>query len=87
MARLAQALRLTGSVVKVVAPGDDSCPVREILDEIPVDRFRYFIRGWQQVAYGFGGVPVNIKRRPLVSLQLPFFYLFFLLKARATAHD
>lgn len=48
---LATALRGEGVEVSVVAPAADHLPDEEVLEGIPVHRFRYAPRGYQRLAY------------------------------------
>ncbi|MFQ5849160.1 MAG: glycosyltransferase family 4 protein [Candidatus Binatia bacterium] len=81
IARLAQSLHDRGITVQVVAPNDGGCARKEVVGGIIVHRFNYFLRRQQRVAYGFGGVPANLARNPLLLFQVPFFFFFFLLRA------
>jgi len=85
IARLAGALHEKGVLVRVVAPNDGICPTEDTIEGVSVYRFNYFLRNYQGVAYGYGGVPANLMRRPHLILQLPFFFLFFLFKAWSVA--
>lgn len=71
---LAQHLRAQGLQVSVLAP-DDAQASGDVLDGVPVQRFRYALwRRNQQLAYGAGMLP-NLKRQPWRGLQLPIFLL------------
>lgn len=48
---LAVALRDEGIDVSVVAPAADGVPARDVLDGIPIRRFRYAPRRWETLAY------------------------------------
>jgi glycosyltransferase involved in cell wall biosynthesis len=58
-------------VVYVLAPADDK-PGMTSENGVTVQRFRYFPRPWQKLAYGSGILP-NLRRNPLLWLQVPFF--------------
>lgn len=68
---LAESLRDRGLAVTVLAPADDKSGITSESD-ITVQRFRYFPRSWQKLAYGSGILP-NLKRNPMLWLQVPFF--------------
>ncbi len=75
--RLAKYLVREGTAVSVVAPDEADTPPEQVFDGVPVKRFRYFFpRKLQRVAYGWG-IPENLRRNPLIALQLPFFMLSF----------
>ncbi|MDB4916343.1 MAG: hypothetical protein JWM95_3987 [Gemmatimonadetes bacterium] len=50
--RLARALAGEGVSVRVIAPGASGLDAHEVLDGIPVDRFRYAPRPYETLAYG-----------------------------------
>lgn len=68
---LAESLRDRGLVVHVLAPAYDTGGMTSE-NGIVVQRFRYFPRPWQKLAYGSGVLP-NLKRNPMLWLQVPFF--------------
>ncbi len=70
---LAQHLNQRGIAVHVLAPADQSAGMTTE-DGINVSRFRYFPRPWQKLAYG-SGIPSNLRHRPRLWLQVPFFAL------------
>ena len=76
---LARALARAGLRVQVVAPHERGLPVREEMDGVRVERFRYALRPC--LAYG-DGIPTNIARRRSVLLQVPGFLLAFWWQAR-----
>lgn len=49
--RLATALRATGVDVHVLAPSGTGLPMRDVIDGIPVERFRYAPDSWETLAY------------------------------------
>jgi len=77
--RLAKAMVRGGAEVTVLAPGDRDAPHRERKHGIRVVRFPYAPRCLMRLAYGVGGIPENLRRRPYLGLLLPFFSgsLFF----------
>jgi glycosyltransferase involved in cell wall biosynthesis len=70
---LVEHLRKTGADIRVLAPADNSRLSNDSRDA-SVTRFRYLPRAWQQLAYGSGILP-NLRRRPLLWLQVPFFLI------------
>jgi glycosyltransferase involved in cell wall biosynthesis len=74
--QMAMALHNAGINVHVLAPADRE-PSTTNEDGIVVHRFRYFIPRYQRLAYGAGILP-NLKRRPVLWLQVPFFLLTML---------
>lgn len=49
--RLAVALRAAGVDVHVLAPSGVGLPMRDVIDDIPVERFRYAPDNWETLAY------------------------------------
>lgn len=70
---LVEHLRKTGADIHVLAPADNIGHSNDNNDAA-VTRFRYLPRAWQQLAYGSGILP-NLRRRPLLWLQVPFFLI------------
>lgn len=70
---LVEHLQQTGADIHVLAPADNTGHLADSSDAT-VTRFRYLPRAWQQLAYGSGILP-NLKRRPLLWLQVPFFLI------------
>jgi len=70
---LVEHLRKTGADIHVLAPEDNAGHLKDSSDAA-VTRFRYLPRAWQQLAYGSGILP-NLRRRPLLWLQVPFFLI------------
>jgi glycosyltransferase involved in cell wall biosynthesis len=66
---LAQALRDQDVEVTVVAPAGDTLPAQEILDGIPVHRFRYAPRRFQRLAYT-GQMAEEVRRSLSAKLAL-----------------
>jgi glycosyltransferase involved in cell wall biosynthesis len=68
---LAECLYKRGLEVHVLAPADRESG-SETEKGVAVHRFRYFPGTWQRLAYGSGILP-NLKRTPLLWVQVPFF--------------
>jgi glycosyltransferase involved in cell wall biosynthesis len=58
--------------VEILAPHAPGAARREVLDGVPVIRFRYWIPGWQSVAYE-GGISWRLKENRWRLFQVPFF--------------
>ncbi|MCC6319544.1 MAG: glycosyltransferase [Gemmatimonadaceae bacterium] len=58
---LAVALRAEGVQVRVVAPSGDDVPAHDVFDGIPVDRFRYAPRRYENLAYT-GNMATEVQR-------------------------
>ncbi len=79
--RFALALVESGIEVIVVAPADHNTKDREIINDIKIERFRYFFpKKLQKLAYGKSGIPGNLKSSFLAWLQIPFFLTAFSFK-------
>ena len=61
--------------VDLLCPAADGIPNKQVIDNINVTRFNYFIPGFQSLAYG---IPEKYKKN---WFQLPFLFFSFLLKA------
>ena len=73
---LAQDLQEIGWAVEVLAPHAAGAARHEVLDGVPVHRFRYFWpEAWQSVCYQ-GGALVNLRREKLNWLKLPALVFF-----------
>lgn len=84
---LAQCLAERGVTVDVVAPDDGRAPRYEDQGKLRVHRFTYvWPRAWQGLAYG-AGIPNNVRRRPLLLLQVLPFLVTFLWKAWRVCRD
>ena len=59
--------------IHVLAPADAYHGI-SIENEVTVHRFKYFPGRWQKLTYG-SGVLSNLKRNPLLWLQIPFYIL------------
>jgi glycosyltransferase involved in cell wall biosynthesis len=70
---LAESLSRLGVEVDVLCPADQEAGASREGD-VTVHRFRYFPRRLQRLAYGSGILP-NLKRNPLLWLEVPFFVL------------
>jgi glycosyltransferase involved in cell wall biosynthesis len=79
-----------GNEIHVVAPHAPGIPTREVMDGIPVFRFRYAPGNWQTLAYE-GGILPSLKQNRLRILLVPFFLcsqlLLGLKLARANHYD
>ena len=70
---LAEHLADRGLEIHVLAPADTTSG-KTVEGKITVHRFQYFPSRFQRLAYGSGIMP-NLKRSPLLWLQVPFFIL------------
>ncbi len=68
---LAESLKAQNLAIHVLAPADKVSGEKSE-NGIIVHRFRYFFARWQKLAYG-SGVLSNLKRNPLLWLQVPLF--------------
>jgi glycosyltransferase involved in cell wall biosynthesis len=59
--------------VTVVVPNDGQSKACERDGNVRVKRFSYFPRKHQKIAYGYGGLPANLKKKPWFVFLLPFF--------------
>lgn len=62
------------NVIHVIAPHARGIPTAEILNGIPVFRFRYCFESWQTLAYD-GGILPNLKQNRLRLLLVPLFLI------------
>lgn len=69
---LAQDLQALGWEIQVLAPHAPGAARSEVLDGVPVQRFRYFRPERQQTVCYNGGALGNLRRQPLNFLKLPF---------------
>jgi phosphatidyl-myo-inositol dimannoside synthase len=60
--------------IELVAPHAPGAVRHEVLEGIPVTRFRYWIPRWQSVAYE-GGISWRLKENRWRLFQLPFFFV------------
>ncbi|GEM_PF-3849323 len=68
--------------IVVIAPGSADSAASGKVGGIQTERFNYFWpKSWMTVAYGYG-IPKNLMRNPLAWIQLPFFFLSFVKKAK-----
>ena len=75
MYNMAQEFRRKGHEVLVVAAHYPGLPKKDMLKEIPVERFRYFIPSkFEKLAYD-SGMAVNMRKSHLAKLQLPLYML------------
>lgn len=70
---LAEHLRDLRHDIHVIAPADAKAGI-VVEHGITVERFKYLPARWQKLAYG-SGIPSNLRNRPLLWLQVPFFAL------------
>ena len=68
---LAESLHDRGLAITVLAPADDKAGTT-LENGVTVQRFHYFPKPWQKLAYGSGILP-NLRRNPILWLQVPFF--------------
>lgn len=70
-----------GVEVDVLAPHHPGAPRYEVIDNVNVYRFQYFIPGsWQKLCYG-AGIPTNLEDSFLARLQLPLLFISFFIRA------
>ncbi len=67
--------------VTVICPDGPETKNQEIMENILVERFQYFPKKKQKLAYGFG-LADNLKKSWLAKLSIPFFLLSFIFKTR-----
>ncbi len=84
---LAKSLIDKGVYIRVICPNDDRSREREFMDGVEVIRFDYFIKGWQKLAYGGGGILENLKKKRLLYSLIPFFIASFLRSTLKHAKD
>ena len=70
---ICQELEKLGVEVTVVAPNDTQSKRYERHGNVTIRRFNYFFKSYQKIAYGYGGIPVNLKSNPWLVFLLPFF--------------
>lgn len=83
MKHLSNALADSGVSVSVVAPGPGETAGKPN-NNPKVFRFRYFFPGLDTLSYGSGILP-NLKRNPLLWIEVPFFMLAMFFKTFAIA--
>lgn len=81
---MAEALASQGITIHVVAPAEGS-GATTIEGKIAVQRFQYFFRRFQKLAYGSGMI-ANLKRNPWLWLEVPFFIAGMLYAALRALH-
>ena len=75
---LARSLVEAGAKVTVIAPHDHKTQGHEIVDDVEIRRFHYWLpKRAQQLCYG-AGIPTNIRRKKWVAMQLPTLELGFM---------
>jgi len=86
--RLCRTLASFDLKLDVVAPSHHDTAASEIMGGFQVSRFRYFFpKRLQLLAYGPGGIPANLKRRPWLLFLVPFFMGMFVLKSFQISKD
>jgi glycosyltransferase involved in cell wall biosynthesis len=63
--------------VMIVAPNDAQSKRDERHGNVEIKRFNYFMKSHQGIAYGYGGILENIRKKPWLVLILPFFLFTF----------
>jgi len=81
---MAEALANRGIAIHVVAPAEGRGETT-IEGKIAVQRFQYFIRRFQKLAYG-SGIIANLKRNPWLWVEVPFFTGAMLYAVLRTMH-
>ena len=71
--------------VTVVVPNDGQSKAYERDGNVRVKRFSYFPRKHQRFAYGYGGIPANLKKKPWFVFLLPFFLCAYFFTALSVA--
>ena len=71
--------------VTVVVPNDGQSKAWERDGDVRVKRFSYFPRKYQKIAYGYGGIPANLKKKPWFVFLLPFFLCEYFFNTLSTA--
>ena len=75
------ALAEAGMEVHIITPSTKGSKSFEILNDVNVNRFRYWYpEKYQKVAYGYS-IPQNLRMSSLAKIQLPFFLISFLWKS------
>lgn len=86
--RLCKALISLNLKINLVAPSHQNAAAFEKIAGCRIHRFQYFYpKKFQILAYGPGGIPANLKRRPWLVLLIPFFISLFAIKALAVSKD
>lgn len=67
--------------IHVLAPHAPHIARREVMGNLVITRFRYFIPRWQSLAYG-GGILNRLKENPLRISLIPFFFIAQILAIR-----
>ncbi|MEA3449813.1 MAG: glycosyltransferase family 4 protein [Patescibacteria group bacterium] len=68
----------TNNKIIVLAPHYPGAETEEIINNIKIYRFRYFLSRLQTLCYGYG-ITNNLKKNKLNYLLLPFFFIFQIL--------
>ena len=65
--------------VNVLCPSNSKSINSEVIDNVKIKRFSYFIKRFEKLAYE-NGILDNIRENPFLILLIPFFTLFFVKK-------
>lgn len=66
--------------IKIIAPHFYKGKIKEVIGGINIERYQYFMPSkFEKIAYG-DGIAVNLKKNPLLNLQLPFFLFTYFCK-------
>jgi len=84
---LAKFLNKNGIEIEVVVPNEGLLKKDETIEGIHVHRFSYFIKKFQKITYGGGGIPENLKKNKLLYFLLPFFLISFFLNSIKQAKE
>jgi glycosyltransferase involved in cell wall biosynthesis len=79
---LCQQLNKSNFIIDVLAPHAYGAKKHEVIDDINIYRYQYFINKWQNLSYT-GGILANLKKHAVNYLLIPFFLsaqLLFLYK-------
>jgi len=72
--------------ITVLAPHCGGARRQEAMGKLRVVRFKYFLKKHQNLAYQ-GGILSNLRKNPLLNLQIPFFLFFELLSLIRTVRQ
>src|SRR3989338_498286 len=65
--------------VKVIAPHFPNGKKTDVLDNVKIERFKYFFNNLETLAYG-DGIAINIQKKKSLLFLVPFFFVSFLIK-------
>ncbi len=83
--KMARELAAKGHRLRVLCPAGPRSPSRQRMDGVRIERFAYFLKSRQTLAYGQGGIPENVRERPARALLVPPFTAAFALAAMRRA--